>query len=295
MMDSFFDFIKEHPPVKRLQVNDLLLAEYQCPLAETRYDIWSHQNYFIYVISGKKKWFTRNREILVRKGDCLFVRKGAHSVYQYFDSDFCALVLFMPDAFIRSVLLDNQIKPGNTDDFSSRDTLFSIETGDPVKAYFQSFFTYLSSPDLPDKKLLELKFRELIMILSSGDKNKSLTGYFATLCNTSKPSLYDVMENNYNYPMNLDEYARLSGRSLSAFKRDFKKIFKKTPGRWLTEKRLELAKYLLQHTDKSVTETALDSGFINNSHFNRVFKEKYDITPLECSKKTGNRSKLSVW
>jgi AraC family transcriptional regulator, exoenzyme S synthesis regulatory protein ExsA len=51
-MQSFFDFIKEHPPIKRLQVNDLLLAEYQCPLDTNKFDIWTHHNYFFYVLSG---------------------------------------------------------------------------------------------------------------------------------------------------------------------------------------------------------------------------------------------------
>jgi AraC family transcriptional regulator, exoenzyme S synthesis regulatory protein ExsA len=93
-----------------------------------------------------------------------------------------------------------------------------------------------------------------------------------------------VMEDNSTHPMSLKEFARLSGRSLSTFKRDFKEVFDTTPGRWLTLKRLELARYLLENTDKSVTETAFEAGFKNNSHFNRVFKERFDMTPLECSK-----------
>lgn len=101
-MQSFFDFIKEHPPVKRLQVNDLLLAEYQCPLDIHRFDIWSHNNYFIYVISGQKKWLTPNQEILLKRGDCLFVRKGAHTVFQFFDSQFCISMLFMVGFLISS-------------------------------------------------------------------------------------------------------------------------------------------------------------------------------------------------
>jgi len=69
-MENFYDFIKENPSVKRLKINDVLFAEYRCPLSEFRFDIWSQQNYFIYVTSGKKKWFTGkgynliNRQIL---------------------------------------------------------------------------------------------------------------------------------------------------------------------------------------------------------------------------------------
>jgi AraC family transcriptional regulator, exoenzyme S synthesis regulatory protein ExsA len=55
-MDNFFDFIKEFPPKKRLRVNELLLVEYHCPIDEPRFDIWSHHNYFVYVINGIKRW-----------------------------------------------------------------------------------------------------------------------------------------------------------------------------------------------------------------------------------------------
>lgn len=281
-MDNFVDFIRQNPSVKRLQINETLLAEYRCPLSETRYDIWSHCNYFIYVLSGKKKWFTIDQSELVRTGDCLFVRKGAHSVYQYFDEDFCALVLFVPDAFIRSVLLKNQVALSNSSDGDDQTSLFRVEATDPLETYFRSFFSYLSSFEPFQAGLLELKFRELLMIVASGSGNELLSAYFADLCRTTRPSLRDIMEGNFCYPMNLDEYARLSGRSLSTFRRDFQRIYGTTPGRWLTEKRLELAKHLLEHTDQTVSETVLDVGLKNISHFSRVFKERYEMTPLEC-------------
>lgn len=288
-MDSFFNFILEHPPVKRLRVNDLLLAEYQCPLSEYRYDIWSHHNYFIYVISGEKEWFTLHRKVRVKQGDCLFVSKGAQSVYQFFDSSFCALVLFVPDAYIRSVIIDNQIKTEKPNALSPKESLFSLPPDERLHAYFQSFYTYLTVPGKPDHKLIELKFRELI-ILAGTVGNEQLSNYFSKLCSQAKPSIQDIMEANFNYPMKLEEYARLSARSLSAFKREFTEQLGISPGRWLTEKRLELAKYLLQNTDKSVQEAATDSGFNNPSHFSRIFKEKYGVSPSKLAKnKQGNK------
>ncbi len=284
-MENFYDFIKENPSVKRLKINDVLFAEYRCPLSEFRFDIWSQQNYFIYVTSGKKKWFTAHQEILVQQGDCLFVRKGAHSVIQYFDDEFCALVMFFPDSFIRSILLENRIKLVETDQQSSWDSLFSIKPNELLTTYFHSFLSYLSSSNPPDNKLIELKFKELIILVATQAGDKKLCSYFAGLCKTGKPSLQEVMESNFAYPMNLEEYARLSNRSLSVFKRDFKNTFNTTPGKWLIQKRLDLAKYLLEHTDKSVTEISLDSGFKDVSHFSVAFRKKFDVTPLQYSKK----------
>ncbi|WP_373496718.1 helix-turn-helix domain-containing protein [Aquiflexum sp.] len=283
-MQSFFDFIKEHPPVKRLQVNDLLLAEYQCPLDIHRFDIWSHHNYFIYVISGQKKWLTRNQEILVKGGDCLFVSKGAHTVFQFFDSQFCAIVLFVPDSFIRSVLLDNRIEIGNQTSTSQRGALFTLGCKDELAAYFRSFYTYLSTSEHPSPTLMELKFKELIILSAVRGDCKKLNNYYASLCRSNSASLRELMEDNFNYPMNLEEYARLCHRSLSVFKREFQLAFGTSPGKWLIQKRLEFAKYLLENTDKSVTETALDAGFVNHSHFSRVFRKKYGMPPIQLTK-----------
>jgi AraC family transcriptional regulator, exoenzyme S synthesis regulatory protein ExsA len=283
-MQSFFDFIKEHPPVKRLEINDLLLAEYQCPLDNNRFDIWSHHNYFIYVISGKKKWQTHTEEILVEGGDCLFVCKGAHTVFQFFDSEFCAIVLFVPDSFISSVLLENRIKTGNHSKATSREVLNKLGCGEELAAYFRSFYTYLSTSSPPSVTLMELKFRELIILSAVRGDCQSLQDYYASICHSGSSSLRDLMEANFNYPMNLEEYARLCHRSLSTFKRDFKSTFGTSPGKWLVHKRLELAKYLLENTDKMVLEAALDTGFKNHSHFSRIFRKKYGIAPMQLIK-----------
>ena len=68
-MINVYDFMKSLPPTKRLSVNDLLFAEYKCPLDDTRFDMWTHHNYFVYVIKGKKKWFSGDHEALAEAGD----------------------------------------------------------------------------------------------------------------------------------------------------------------------------------------------------------------------------------
>ena len=87
------------------------------------------------------------------------------------------------------------------------------------------------------------------------------------------------MEDNFSYNLKLGEFARLSNRSLSAFKRDFRKEFKVSPGKWLLEKRLHHARHLLSNSGKTVSEAAFESGFENPSHFSRVFHEQFGLAP----------------
>ena len=61
-----------------------------------------------------------------------------------------------------------------------------------------------------------------------------------------KIDLQDFMEKNFRCDMSMSEFARASGRSLSTFKRDFKKMSELSPERWLTDRRLRAAFDLLK-------------------------------------------------
>ena len=93
-------------------------------------------------------------------------------------------------------------------------------------------------------------------------------------------SLQRVMEDNYCFNLKLEDFARLAHRSLSAFKRDFIRVYDTTPGKWLIEKRLDHAYQLLTHTYKTVSETAFEAGFESASHFSRVFRQRFGFPPV---------------
>jgi AraC-like DNA-binding protein len=67
------------------------------------------------------------------------------------------------------------------------------------------------------------------------------------------------MEKNYDKPLKMEDYAYLTGRSLSTFRRDFKAYYDLTPRQWIKEKRLEKAVQLFQEKEKSVTDVFLRS------------------------------------
>lgn len=60
---------------------------------------------------------------------------------------------------------------------------------------------------------------------------------------------------------------------------------------YIMEYRLSQALFMLDHTDKSITEIALLSGFSTASYFDSRFKKKMLITPLEYRMK--NKEKPS--
>jgi AraC-like DNA-binding protein len=83
------------------------------------------------------------------------------------------------------------------------------------------------------------------------------------------------------YNLTLAEFAKLTHHSLTSFKTEFSEIFQSSPGKWLIQKRLDLACDFLTSTQKTVREISAESGFESVTHFNRIFKERQGITPLK--------------
>lgn len=266
---------------RKMKADDLLFAEYKCLAEDERGEVWSHANYFAFGLSGKKLWKTINGKYFVQPGNLLFVKKGANAVYQYFDEEFLAFIIFIPDDFIKSVIEKHTLDLHKTKSTRESDSIIPIETDEVLDSYFHSLLSYFAKEKPISKTLLKIKFEELIVSLITNQNNSPLVHYFKEVFESNKISIKEIMEANYCNNLTLEEYAKLCARSLSAFKRDFFNIYKKTPGKWLTQKRLAHSRYLMKNTNKSIEEIIFDSGFKNRSHFIKTFKNKYGSTPLK--------------
>lgn len=247
-------------------------------------DLWAQNNYVFYVVDGRKVWHTAHGSYDLKRGSCVFIQKGASIIEQFFDIGFCLVLFFIPDQFICETLKSRSIPIRKMD--KNYGTVIPLNTNDTLETFFLSISSYFGSTKEPDKGLLELKFRELILTLADDPHNAELLSYFCSLMHEPQSvSLQRIMEDNYCFNLMLEQYAELCNRSLSAFKRDFQKVMHTTPGKWLLEKRLTHALQLLADKEKNVNEVAFESGFENASHFTRSFKERYQATPSEMRKK----------
>ncbi len=236
-------------------------------------------NYIVYVVKGKKIWHAGNKSYDLTEGKCVFVCKGANIVEQFFETEFCFFLFFIPDEFIYDVLKSKSSPLNNSKEKTN--IIIPIENGLQVHGFFNSMSSYFDAPKSPDPSLIELKFRELILMLADNPLNTELLAHFNSILKEPRhTSLQQVMENNFSYNLSLLEYASLTSRSLSAFKRDFQKTFQTTPGKWLLERRLQHAHNLLNHVGRTVAEAAFESGFESTSHFSRAFRLRFGASPI---------------
>ncbi|MBS1978114.1 MAG: helix-turn-helix transcriptional regulator [Bacteroidetes bacterium] len=155
---------------------------------------------------------------------------------------------------------------------------FEIDVNESIQSVLFSVSNYLREGERVAKELVEIKFKELLLNLVLNQKNHALGAYFNAVRNERQDLEY-TMRKNFLHDLSMEQFARLCGKSLSAFKRDFTEHFGSSPGKWLTEMRLNHAKGLLLTTSLSINEVCYDSGFKNPSHFSRAFKQQFGVAP----------------
>jgi AraC family transcriptional regulator len=87
--------------------------------------------------------------------------------------------------------------------------------------------------------------------------------------------------------ISLDELASDCKLSRSHFARAFKLSMGMAPHQWLRLQRVEKAKVLLENSGLSLLEVALACGFVDYSHFSRVFTRDIALTPSQFRKQRG--------
>ncbi|MFA4870427.1 MAG: AraC family transcriptional regulator [Pedobacter sp.] len=152
-----------------------------------------------------------------------------------------------------------------------------------LDSLFASMLPYFDLNYKLPADLSKIKIQEAITVLRS--VNKDIDNILSDFSEPHKINIAAFMEKNYMYNMPMEKFAYLTGRSLSTYKRDFKKAFNTTPQKWLTAKRLELAHYQLTEKHKKPIDVFYEVGFENLSHFSNAFKKHYGHPPTAAALK----------
>jgi AraC-like DNA-binding protein len=187
---------------------------------------------------------------------------------------FKSFTLFITEEQLRDYALKNSIP--HQQRFKGN-LLYEIPNQSFFKGFFQSIVPYFDQPDFFTPRIAELKTSEAIELLLQLDE--SFVGFLFDFNEPHKIDLEGFMKKNFLFNIPLTEFARLTGRSLSTFKRDFAKTFEETPEKWLRKKRLSEAHTLLQFQQQKPSDVYLQVGFENFSHFSTAFKSEFGYNP----------------
>ena len=295
MINSYDSLRSQGGDTRKLTFKDLLFVHYRCPQEEQYIATYTHLNFFLYVLAGRKTFHQSGYVYPLNEGSCAFIRRGGMKQERFFDSDWKVMAFFVPDSYLQELVAEYRgslpapVRGSSTAYGSGRVPGGDTPEDEPVirlhvtelsRAFFDSMVPYFFQAAEVPEPLVEIKFRELVFHLLTDALNQPLLSYLGRLGDKQR-SLRDVMEANYRYNLSLAEFARIANRSLSTFKRDFLALYRMPPGKWLLNKRLDHAELLLARSEKAVAEVADESGFESVSHFTRVFKEKFGVAPLQ--------------
>ena len=165
---------------------------------------------------------------------------------------------------------------------------YGLELKDPEKKKALRWMAELDHKSAFDTFIFILKVLDLF---GSNDASEKLCshGYVPSVNKNSSRRMEVVLQYiqaNYSRKLLVAEVAEKVYMSPSAFSHYFKKHTLKSFANYLMEMRLGKAAQLLQHTELSVSEVSLQSGFQNVSHFNRCFNKCYQTTPLKFRKRS---------
>ncbi|MCA0042551.1 GlxA family transcriptional regulator [Celeribacter litoreus] len=88
-----------------------------------------------------------------------------------------------------------------------------------------------------------------------------------------------LMQQNIDTPISVQDIAHRMGNSKRQIERHFRMALNTSPQAAFLDMRLDFAKHLVEKTQKSVAQIAVDSGFCDSSHLSRMFRRKYGVTP----------------
>jgi AraC-like DNA-binding protein len=256
-------------------------SNYQVGVVSAEQFIAEHT--FAYIIKGEMHLYDGSNNYVLRSAEFGIARKNRlvrfrkekengelEKVFVFFDEEFLRM-------FQKKYQLDGR-------KFSTDETILYLPANQLLPAYIQSLLPYYSHGVI-ERPFNDIKREELLHILLKAQPQ--LADLFFDYGVPEKINIEEFMNRNYQFNVDIERFAFLTGRSISAFKRDFKKVFNDTPGRWLVRRRLQEAYFLINIKGKKPSEIYLELGFETLAHFSSAFKTQFAITATALQNKKG--------
>lgn len=235
------------------------------------------QHVLAFQISGQFVLSDGQERYIAKEGDFNLIRKNQLVKFTKCppeNGSFESLNIYLNQEVLQTMAKEYHFSSNHSE---TSKPMVSIEVNAVLQNYITSLQTILENPKLLTKDFIDLKIKELLFILI--EIQPELKNILFDFSEPFKIDLESFMIQNYKYNVNLERFAYLTGRSLATFKRDFEKIFHSSPHKWILQKRLDEAYFLMKEKQQSPTEIYVDLGFEDLSHFSYAFKKQFGFSP----------------
>lgn len=229
------------------------------------------------ILSGESEQYIGGKTYHFKEGDYRWFRKNQLTKYTKYPppgGEYRSFSIYLDEETLRGVSEEHGWK---ADGPYTGEGAVLLPPSVLLKNYIGSLSPYLERGSAMSKELMALKVKEAILLLL--ETNPMLKNALFDFSEPGKIDLEAYMNEHYKFNVRLERFAYLTGRSLATFKRDFEKIFHTSPSRWLQQRRLREAHYLIKEKGKKVSDVYLEVGFEDLSHFSFAFKKNFGVAP----------------
>ncbi|GGF96258.1 helix-turn-helix domain-containing protein [Paenibacillus abyssi] len=222
-----------------------------------------------YTLGGEGYFITPGQETICRAGDVTLLKSGLPHQYGTRKGQTWHFVWahFSPQLMEPSLLPDENL------------FLQSVTIESTRKRIYHAFRRILSDSRARGDYWHELcmnALREILMLVAQKKRQTYDDRIGETL---------HLLSRHMKDPLRIEQLARTIGLSPSRLSHLFKENTGQSIVDALNQMRIRQAALLLQHTERSASEVALDVGFNNYNHFINQFRKRFGVNPSTFKKK----------
>ncbi len=269
-----------------ISVRNYMDTFYLCRVGKDRLcENMVEEHSLIHIVSGEMDVILPEGKTLhFRKGDTCLLRRN-HKVKKDKHPDrngneFKAVIIHLAVDFLKKTRKEYKIAiPSAVSENTVESNAFVLPRHAFLESLFSSLLNYFKLEQYPSNELMDSKLRETVFTILQ--LKPSLAAVLFDYMQPWRIDLEAFMQSNFKSDLTIEQFAHYTGRSLTAFKNDFDSIFHLTPQRWLTKRRLQEARKLMENTGEKPLDIYLEVGFKSLSHFSTAFKKEYGIPPSQ--------------
>lgn len=299
LKDNLYELIEYNSPTTPIKASYSYLSLYPNGILPAH---WHKELECIVVLSGSMNYYVNNNTYTLHAGDGIIINTNrlhlcgplttgttSHSDNITFDDSLdahYAVLLLHPDTlrfnnkmehkYINPVLFDN-----NSDVFFLQQ---GVDWQKEVSSIILEIFHAVIDKAPCFELIAQSRFFHMWSILYQNTIAKN--GYEVSETDPMSPlkTMISYIQNNYQGKVTLHDVAGAGMMCQSKCCRLFREALKQSPIEYLQNYRIGKGAYLLEHTDMSITEIALECGFHGASYFTETFRKINGITPKEYRK-----------
>lgn len=239
---------------------------------------WHASLEILFVLEGKLKVFSERAGYELTAGDFIAIQPNEGHASMIEMPGTVAAVLHISQKYLGKICTPISVFPCAYSSDVPRDSYYN-----KIRSAFASFYRLTASGDsLGDRICAEAELMSIIgtlVLMAPTEKNRNETVSLTRQQQQKLVEIHRQIEKNYLLDLSLESLAASVGMNASYLSSFFKKHMQIGLHEYVTRKRLAHAVWLLNNSQNTVLDIAVNSGFPDAKSLYAAFRKYFNMTP----------------